>query len=366
MTIEYIIEKIPLSKKPQDREPSFPRLPQLYLEFLENKYKIKPELVNQDYIPPEIADEDKITPNEYEEDSETTSEPSEKSGKENIKEENFHADEEIESVASIRTESTTMSASKKRKLLDILNKDGRTPKQPPAPPSTPKLNSDSFSISDRVERKLPTLKELEQQNIFKSDKLPLNADRFKDNNEDKKREILMKFDLLKRTYPRAQIPKVSIHEDYTSLERQYETTLYNLSIENSVDNYKQYLTFGFMGIEWFCGKILKMNMEGYAEHQSSQMHIYEKFLVQIGQKNYIPTKKSWPVEVQLLFTVLVQTALFVMMRNLFKGAGSNILRKVNEARMPSAGENMTTMNPGAPPKRAMRGPTINLNDLPQV
>lgn len=321
MTVEYIIEKVPLEARAVDVEPDFPRLPQLYLEFLENKNKIKPELVNKEYDPPEPAEtpasEPKLEPATA---PETDSEPEPESDADSVR--------------------TAAPESVKKQLREILKE------------TTPASSVSSRRATPR--RKLPSLKELEQQNVFTRDKLPLNADRLQDEDEDKKRELMLKFDLLKRTYPRAQIPKISIHEDYKTLERQYESTLYNLSVDNSVDNYKQYLTFGFIGIEWFCGKVFKMDMKGYADHQCAQIHIYEKFLVQIGQKNYMPTKKSWPVEVQLLITVLVQTALFVLMRGIFKGTGANIIKAVNEARVPAA-------EPDERPK--MRGPTVNLNDL---
>ena len=115
----------------------------------------------------------------------------------------------------------------------------------------------------------------------------------------------------------------------------------------------------------YAGKVLKIDMKGYVNQQCSQMHVYEKYLFEIGQKNYIPNKKSWPVEIQLLFTVIVQTAFFILMRNLFKSG--DVIKAVNEARMPAA---PTAAPPAggttapAQTKHKMRGPTIQLKDLP--
>lgn len=344
MVVEYIIEKVPRTQEPVLHVQKFPRIPQLYLELLENKKKIKPEFTTKDYQPPVVSEE--LLDSVSEPAPETAPAP------------NRGEEEEIDEEDDLTSEASTISShySSKDKLKHILNKD-----KSDTPISVKSYKSEPRITTPRVDRKLPSLKELEAQNAIKRDKVPFNINRFEDGNEDKKRQLMMQFDALRRMYPRAQIPQVSIHENYGSMEKQYENTLHSLSIEKSVDNYKQYLTFSFIGIEWFCGKVLKMDMKGYADQQCTQMHLYEKFLVEIGEKNYMPTKKSWPVEIQLLVTVLVQTALFVLMRNLFKGAGSSIIKTVNEAKVPVTTE---VKQPPAPGKPKMKGPTINLDEIP--
>ena len=52
MTKKVNIIKVPLPAKSRKEYPkAFPRMPILYLELIENKGKIKPELINTDYIP---------------------------------------------------------------------------------------------------------------------------------------------------------------------------------------------------------------------------------------------------------------------------------------------------------------------------
>ena len=48
------IVKVPLNTKSKDIYPNFPPMPILYLELLENKDKIKPDLRNKDYVPQNI------------------------------------------------------------------------------------------------------------------------------------------------------------------------------------------------------------------------------------------------------------------------------------------------------------------------
>ncbi len=351
MVVEYVIEKIPLEQPQKQHTKRFPRLPQLYLEFLENKNKLKGEFINVDYVPPVVdnvplppapATPDKVmlTP--------IRSAPS--------------APMPVTPALVSECEVAPLPAPQSESMF-------QTPHPVPRsiPKSIPKSRPKSLPKSGGgggggIERKLPTLRELEEKHAIKRDKVPLQV-KESPGDDEKKRNLLQQFDMLRRMYPKADIPKVSIHEDIHTLEKQYESTLFNLSLDKSVDNYKQYLTFAFMGIEWFCGKVLKIDMKGYVNQQCSQMHIYEKYLFEIGQKNYMPNKKSWPVEIQLLFAVLVQTAFFILMRNLFKSA--DIIKTVNEARMPPPPTNgpSVPVQPG-PTKHKMRGPTIQLNDLP--
>ena len=174
--------------------------------------------------------------------------------------------------------------------------------------------------------------------------------------EDSKREYLFKFDLLRKSYKGTSIPEFSIHSDLNTIKKTYESTLRMLSLDQTVDDYKRYMSMGFSGIEWTLGSVFNFDMQGYAAQQQMQMSSYERLLVELGEKSYVPGGSRYPVEVRLLFVVLINTAFFV--------AGKIVAKKYGVDLSMHQPPNGST--PVVTKKRKMRGPTINVDDIPDV
>ena len=83
------------------------------------------------------------------------------------------------------------------------------------------------------------------------------------------------------------------------------------------------------------------------------MSSYEKLLIELGEKNYIPEGSKWPVELRLVFLILMNTAFFIVSRSIMKKTGSNIMGMMNKM----------SENVKSKPKRSMKGPTVNLDDI---
>lgn len=180
------------------------------------------------------------------------------------------------------------------------------------------------------------------------------------NTDDMKRELLFKFELLRKSYPTSTIPEYSVHTDYTMMLNSYEDCVRRLSLDSSVENYKQYLIYGFMGLEFILGKFLKLDMEGFTQQQIISMSSYEKLLIELGEKSYVPEGSGWSVEVRLLGLVLMNTAFFVVSKMIMAKTSVNLMNMMNgmSPKVEKAKEE------AAASKRKMKGPELDLDDLP--
>ena len=162
--------------------------------------------------------------------------------------------------------------------------------------------------------------------------------------------------MLQKSYNTASIPEFSIHSDYNSMKKTYESTVRRLSLDSSIEQYKTYLIGGFMACEYIFGYFLGFDMQDFTKQQIISMHSYEKLLIELGEKSYVPEGSRWPVEVRLLFMIIMNAAFFLVSKMIMKKTGTNLLGMIN-------GMNMATINTQKP-KRKMRGPNIDINDIP--
>ena len=221
-------------------------------------------------------------------------------------------------------------------------------------------NHSSISVLNKVERNIPpSLAELEATGGYarKQHLRDINVvSRNEHEEEDLKREMLFKFDLLKKSYPNGIIPEYTIHTDYNSMKKSYDDTVRRLSLDSTVDNYKQYLIGGFMACEFLLGNFFNLEMQGFTQQQILSMNQYEKLLIELGEKSYVPTGSKWPVELRLLFMIIINAGVFIVSKMILKKTGANLLGMMNSLNIPK---------PSQQPKRKMRGPNIDLNNLPE-
>ena len=479
MTIKQNIQviKVPLSeseKNRDNREQVFPRMPRLYLELLENKNKIKQDLINKEYSPkknisPQIEnkeekliidnkkdksfeskldkflnnkddsdrdndkdddrdrkkdrdndkyddkDRDKYRDDDRDDDRDDARDDdkynfrnilknrkkSKKYDEEDLEiDENKDKDDEDEyksdkyynkkkkydNDTDTDTNSTKSSIkeTKKKKYKDddddssIENLEDRLNELLDDNSDSSTVITDKKSVKDKYSRQrsyddnssvsvinknptnlAPSLAELEAQGGYLK-KTYLrdinNVSRSEQEEEDLKREILFKFDLLKKSYPNGSIPEYSVHTDYNTMKKSYDDTVRRLSLDSTVDNYKQYLIGGFMACEFLLGNFFNLEMQGFTQQQILSMNQYEKLLIELGEKSYIPTGSKWPVELRLLFMIIINAGVFIVSKMILKKTGANLLGMMNSMNAPKAVQQS---------RKKMRGPNIDINNLPE-
>jgi hypothetical protein len=166
-----------------------------------------------------------------------------------------------------------------------------------------------------------------------------------------KREILFKFKILKKSYPMSKIPQFSMSDSYKLMKGTYDDTIHMLTIDSNVESYKSYLLGGFMLTEFLFGKYFNFDMSGFCQQQILQMNQYNKLLIELGEKTYVP-KSSWPVEARIVVMIIMNAGMFVVSKLILKNTGSDLLNMMQSLNMNSARV-----------KKKMKSPDVNLDEL---
>ena len=417
------IIKVPLSTPVDNRPQEFPRMPRMYLELLENKAKIKQDLINSEYqhdysqapsmVPASpqsvssygssqkgnLNNKSRLIDDDRSDDDRSVDERSidDRSVDERSVDERSIDKKSIDkiSVGERSADKRSIDISNKRNLvLDIKDDDmssiGSKSPGSDVPDITKRLtdmlgdDTDDESVKHKKNKKdkksrkdkyskqrdkgghsiskgveAPSFAELEAKGAYVPRKELRNIDTMYEadkNQDDLKRELLFKFELLRKSYPTATIPEYSVHTEYKMMLNSYEDCVRRLSLDSSVDNFKQYLIYAFMGMEFVLGKFLKLDMEGFTQQQIVSMSSYDKLLIELGEKSYLPNGSAWSVEVRLLGLVLMNTAFFVVSKMIMKNTSVNLMNMMNSMK----GKTTTDDKP----KRKMRGPDVDFEDLP--
>jgi hypothetical protein len=330
--------------------PKFAKMPELYLELLVNKKKVNPTLASEKYIhhyEPIVSSEEtinggfqpipRITSVTNDKQHYRTQNESHVSRKGTF---NWESSDSMESSPIIKKKNTrpissspqvgSISSTRYRKVKKSIissyyNKNNKNDK----------YNKDEDEEEKKGEKEPknnnpPPLKEIKK--TFGDNKPNItglgNYDDARDE-DDKKRELLFKFHRLKKTYPKVDIPDFNMMSNHDNMKKTYDHTVKNLAIDSTVETYKSYLMMGFMGCEIILGKI-GFDMEGYTQQQTLYMNKYEKLLIELGEKSYVPSSiNKWPVEIRLMTLILFQTTIFIISKIIAKKTNVNLLQMYN-------------------------------------
>lgn len=386
----------------------FPRMPRMYLELLENKEKVKPDLVNRDYDPDgaesvisfyssknnnqkssfeeplskieddSLEDADSVSEKDDEEgsisendsvDNNSLDDDNESFEKKSIDHSSIENDEDDEDELSFQDDSNNDNEFKFETNSEL--KFDETSQKDDDSLSKNSFQSEKNGTRDKLKQMLqaevrrpspPRLSDLEKTGMLKTnrtiptlDHLEVNED---EDEEDKKRELLFKFELLKKSYKNVNIPEFSVHSSLKKMNETYENQLRHLTLDSSVESYKNILVGGFMIFEFIFGVWLKFDMSGFTQQQILNMNQYERLLIELGQKSYVPEGQQWPVEFRLIGMIILNAVIFIVSKMILKKTGSNLMGMMNHVQTSTP----TKATPQEP-KKKMKGPSINLDDL---
>jgi hypothetical protein len=408
--IKVVKVPLPKSERLPNRPQAFTKMPRLYLELLENKEKVKQDLINKEYVPsnsPGYAVNHDNSPSRLYEMNKKSVESfdmpnkddfgsdksvSEKSlsirsygsGSVRSKSDRSYGSDKSVSVSdkssytkkSVLSDESDLSYRLKELLQDsdkgstVSNRDydkgdkysvERHRKRHERYKEVPESYTDK--ATPRNTKEAPTLAEIEAAGGYTQKKELRNINYVstsEQEDEDAKRELLHQFEVIKKAYPNATIPEFNIHSDHHTMKKSYEGTLRSVSLDTSVDSYKQYLIGGFMLVEFVFGNWLGFDMEGFTTQQLVSMSSYDRLLIELGEKSYVPEGSRWPVELRLLFLIIMNAAFFIVSRMIAKKTGADVLNMVNSLNRPS--------RPSGPAikKRRMKEPDVDIDDLPDL
>lgn len=418
------VVKVP-TERPSYRPKQFPRMPIMYLELLENKAKIKPTVVNTEYVPKSLPDASPSFHNPSPDDrsressrASTVSSVSSKSSKsdrlamfareqrerererdrerERERERDrdrdksspsdaeddysptpvrrsYDSDNESEPSSPARDDHDDLSS----RMRELLTQERGRDRDRDSDRDRPRERERDFDRERPRERE--RIRETATDGLLPPKLSEIGGGRYvpekvmeeirdeedKMEEEDMKRELLFKFDLLRRSYRNTIIPDFTVHTDYKTMSRAYDTAVRQVNVDTNIENYKSYLITGFYITEFVLGYWMKFDMQDFTKQQIMQMNKYEHLLIELGEKNYVPEGSKWPVEIRLLFTIIINAAIFIITKMVMKKLGSGLSfltapppppqQPVQQAQSGPMNGGMVGI-PNEPPRRRMRGP----------
>lgn len=297
----------------KDIKPSFPKLDNLFLNLLENKKKIKPNLplIPMNTQPKKV---EIVFAQPEEKSSKNEEKPINKINE--LKEETDSEEEEAESPVQIKKPSENVSQKKQEVLIQ-------------EDPKEEKSKEEEIKEEEPVDPR--SQEEIE---------------------EEERQDHLVKLRILKKANPSFEIPAYTEHTDLITLKRIYKDSVHMINLDRNVDSYKTFLTGGFILME-VLGSKMGINLKGFAKFQMKKKDKYDSLLVELGEKSHMSFTSNWPVEARLLGMLLFDAAIFYLGKILSESSGAEGAQLLNLI----LGTDFGTQG------KKMRGPSVNVEDV---
>jgi len=328
------------NERPSSRQIQHGNSPRLYLELIENKNRVKQDLINKEYVPPQTSTND-VTMSDIEDDP-----------------------------IDVPEEDTATCDDDSFSIKDDYNDGNDSREVHETAPHSPSFEKDAqysgapSKLDERIDEMFRNIPESTEPTDVPSLSEVTNGERkyFKDitqvtksevDEEDEKRQLLFKFDLLRKQYrdSATHIPEFTIHSDLCSMQKSYDVTLQRVILDASVEDYKNYFQKACFGME-VALNYFGFDITGFTNDQMTKMNTYERLLIELCAKHYSPGGSSIPVEIRLIAMVAMNAAMFIGLKIMEKKISAGMAPLATPPESPQQPQEL----------RKMRGPQ-NVPDI---
>ncbi len=141
-----------------------------------------------------------------------------------------------------------------------------------------------------------------------------------------KEEFIWRFRILKKKYknPSVEIPDYNEHSDLPTMKRNYDRTIKELYLDESVETYRSYLLGSWIVMEFVSTQWLAIDLSGFTVQQTKMMHKYDSLLIELGEKSRERWGMNLPIEVRLLGFIILQAGIFYLGKIIASKFGNNV------------------------------------------
>lgn len=398
--VEYIINKLPLGKKQTDLPSHFPELFNLHLDLMENKKKLKSGLPNLKDTPnntefdkrrpdmnenpnlflkelsknsqtstkgkpinPELDPDDFDDPDDFGDDGDDIEDDDIEDDDDDIEGDDDDIDDEFLSNDS-EGDDVDLDDIEDDEIGDDegdseehSEKKHKHKEKKETLPETPKASG----IEQEVDEDERIVNEL-YGNLPENEKM-----------RKIKEHYLWQFKKIKKANPNMQIPEVDEHDDVEEIKSVYRRTVKDMSLDRSIADNRMYLMVGFFVVEFIGVNYIGIDIVGYADNQLLMLDRYNELLIELGERSYNRWGTGFPVEIRLLFLMILNAFFFYIIKLMSSGEknGNNAYVNIIKGMMsgnPNFNTNTTNNSSNPPPanKPKMKGPTITMDDIEEM
>ena len=232
------------------------------------------------------------------------------------------------------------------------------------------LGSDSGSESDTEESMSQDISIKDEEPVQKE---PVEEDEYagltpEEREEREREEYLWRYRILHKKYQgkntSVPIPTFNEFTELKTIKRNYDVTLRELYLDDTVETYRSYIVNGSFMLEFVAVFFMDVDMGGLGLHQTKMISNYNSLLIELGDKNYNNVSSRIPVEIRLLGMILFNAGMFFIAKVIGNRYGEDVADMIRGAtgQPPPPVEKDKIEQAPKPPVKKMRGPKINFDD----